>query len=104
MNPNSSAIPPTASRRAFLRAGAAAAVAAGTVAGEHALAPAVHAAGSDILRVGLIGCGRRGTGAAVQALQGDPGTRLVALADTFADQLQYSLATLQKSEVAARVA
>ena len=102
MNPNTSVVASTASRREFLRAGAA--VAAGTLAGELALAPAVHAAGSDILRVGLIGCGRRGTGAAVQALQGDPGTRLVALADTFADQLQYSLATLQKSEVAARVA
>jgi predicted dehydrogenase len=103
MNPNTSSTS-TASRREFLRAGAAAAVAAGTLAGELALAPAVHAAGSDLLRIGLIGCGRRGTGAAVQALQADPNTRLVALADAFADQLQESLATLQKSEVADRVA
>jgi predicted dehydrogenase len=103
MNPNTSVVAPAASRREFLRAGAAA-VAAGTLAGEFALAPAVHAAGSDVFRIGLIGCGRRGTGAAVQALQADPGTRLVALADAFEDQLQYSLETLKKSEVAGRVA
>jgi predicted dehydrogenase len=104
MNSNTSVVTPATSRREFLRAGAAATVAAGTLAGELALAPAVHAAGSDLLRIGLIGCGRRGTGAAVQALKADPGIRLVALADAFADQLQYSLETLQKSEVAARVA
>ena len=36
-----------------------------------ALAPRVHAAGSDVLKVGLIGCGGRGTGAASQALKAD---------------------------------
>ncbi len=102
MDSTPSLVTPMASRRKFLQAGAVAA--AGTLAGELALAPAVHAAGSDLLRIGLIGCGRRGTGAAVQALKADPGTRLVALADAFTDQLQYSLETLQKSEVADRVA
>ena len=104
MNPNTSVVTPTASRREFLKAGAAAAVAAGTLAGEFALAPAVHAAGSDVLRIGLIGCGNRGTGAAVQALKADPNTRLVALADAFTDRLDYSRETLQKSEVGGRVA
>ena len=64
----------------------------------------VHAASSEVLRIGLIGCGRRGTGAAEQALQADPHTKLVAIADAFEDPLQYSLDTLKKSEVGARVA
>lgn len=72
-----------ATRRDFL-AGAAAATLA-------SLTPPVHAAGSDILRVGLIGCGNRGTGAAEQALRADKNTRLVAMGDMFADKLQNSL-------------
>jgi len=39
------------------------------------------------LRIGIIGCGGRGTGAAVQALRADPNTVLVAMADVFADRL-----------------
>ena len=39
-------------------------------AGTLAALPNVHAAGSDVLRVGLVGCGGRGTGAAAQALAG----------------------------------
>jgi predicted dehydrogenase len=45
------------------------------------------AAGAERLRVGLIGCGGRGTGAAVQAVAADPAVRLVALGDLFPDQL-----------------
>src|SRR2546423_1582088 len=90
------------SRREFLQTGAA--VAAGSLAVELTLAHAVHAAGSDVFRVGLVGCGGRGTGAAVQALQADPYTKVVALADVFPDQLQNSLQTLKRSEVADRVA
>ncbi|MCS6853089.1 MAG: Gfo/Idh/MocA family oxidoreductase [Gemmataceae bacterium] len=64
-----------------------------------AWAPAgVHAAGSDIIRVGLIGCGGRGTGAAVQALHADPGVRLVAMGDMFADRLESSLRTLRNED------
>ena len=57
-----------------------------------------HAAGSDILRVGLIGCGDRGTGAATQALSADSNVKLVAMADVFGDRLQNSLEILQKDE------
>src|SRR5437764_953757 len=53
----------TLSRRDFLTTSAAAATLAAV--------PPVHAAGSDVLRVGLIGCGSRGTGAAEQALAAD---------------------------------
>jgi predicted dehydrogenase len=104
MNQNASVSTPPASRRDFLKAGAAAAVAAGTLAGEVALTPAAHARGSDLLRIGLVGCGNRGTGAAEQALQADPNAKLVALADAFEDRLQQSLGALKKSEVAGRVA
>lgn len=42
------------------------------------------------LRVGLIGCGGRGTGAAVQALRADKNVKLVAMGDVFADRLKSS--------------
>jgi predicted dehydrogenase len=48
------------------------------------------------LRVGLIGCGGRGSGAASQALSADPNVVLTALGDAFEDQLQKSLQNLQK--------
>ncbi len=47
------------------------------------------------LRVGLIGCGGRGTGAAEQALKADPNVTLTAMADAFESQLQSSLKTLR---------
>ena len=59
----------------------------GSLVGQMAFSSSVHAAGTDkLLRVGLIGCGGRGTGAASQALNADPKTELVALADVFSDQ------------------
>jgi predicted dehydrogenase len=79
------------SRREFLKTSAA------VVAGSLALERTVHAAGSDVLRVGLIGCGSRGTGAAEQALSADPHVKLVAMGDAFEDRLQLSLSTLQKN-------
>jgi predicted dehydrogenase len=48
------------------------------------------------LRVGLIGCGGRGTGAASQALNADPNVVLTAMGDAFEDQLNTSLQQLQK--------
>jgi myo-inositol 2-dehydrogenase / D-chiro-inositol 1-dehydrogenase len=47
-----------------------------------------HATGSDILKIGMIGCGGRNSGAAVQALTADPGARLVAMADIFRDRVE----------------
>jgi len=51
-----------------------------------------------ILRVGLIGCGGRGTGAAAQALRADDGVVLVAMGDAFEDHLENSHRTLSASE------
>src|SRR5947209_19587901 len=89
---------PGATRRSFLKSSAA----AGAVL---AVAPAVHAGGSDTLRIGLIGCGGRGTGAAAQALNADKNVKLVAMADAFEDRLQDSLKTLKDDEkkIAAKV-
>ena len=48
----------------------------------------VHARGSDIIRVGLIGCGGRGTGAGIiDCAQSAPGVELVAMGDLFQDHL-----------------
>jgi myo-inositol 2-dehydrogenase / D-chiro-inositol 1-dehydrogenase len=48
------------------------------------------------LKIGLIGCGGRGSGAASQALKADPNVELTAMGDVFEDQLQKSLQGLQK--------
>jgi predicted dehydrogenase len=89
--------PVPATRREFLK-GTAAAVAAAAVAQN------VHAAGSDTLRVGLIGCGGRGTGAAGQALNADRAVKLVAMGDAFVDRIQQSLNTLKSdAKIAAKI-
>ncbi len=91
------------SRRQFLQTSTAAAVGAGLLLRER-IAWSAHAAGTDkTLRVGLVGCGGRGRGAAVQALTADQNTRLVALADAFADYVEQSVDILKKTEVADRV-
>ncbi len=88
------------SRRDLLRTAGAAAVASAVV-GPHASAapsrPRRPAAG-ELLKVGLIGCGGRGRGAAVNALRADGNVKLWALGDVFADYLEYSLNTLTTSE------
>jgi myo-inositol 2-dehydrogenase/D-chiro-inositol 1-dehydrogenase len=74
------------SRREFLKTSTVAAT-AGAVATYLGDLPAVHAAGSDTIRVGVIGCGGRGTGAADNAAEADPGVRIVAVGDTFKDHI-----------------
>ena len=82
------------SRRDFMKTSA---VAVGSVvASGLGFVPAVHAAGSDEIRVGLIGCGGRGTGAAVDVANATPGVKIVAMAEAFKDRLETSRATLQK--------
>jgi predicted dehydrogenase len=85
------------SRRDFLK-GATVLATGGALAAE---VTGAYAGGGDWLRVGLIGCGGRGTGAAAQALKADKGVKLFALADAFEDRLQASLATLKKDEALA---
>jgi predicted dehydrogenase len=54
-----------------------------------------HAQGSGRIRVGLVGCGGRGTQAAQQAVECAPGMELVALGDMFRDRLDKSAAVLK---------
>jgi predicted dehydrogenase len=83
----------TTSRRQFLTA-------TSRVAGASALAgvalPHVHAAGSDTVQVALVGCGGRGTGAAVNALSVKNGQiKLVAMADVVPAKLNKSYDNLK---------
>ena len=82
------------SRRDFLKTSTVAlgAAAAGTL----SVARSAHAAGSGTLKVGLIGCGGRGSGAAVQALGADPGAKLIAMADVFEDKALSSRERIKK--------
>jgi predicted dehydrogenase len=61
----------------------------------------VHAGGSDVIRVGLIGCGSprggRGRGAAMNCLSAGPGIKLVAMGDLFQDHLDYTRDYLKKN-------
>lgn len=80
-------------RRDFLKTSAAGAILS---------APAVlsgnlfAAENADTLRIGLVGCGGRGTGAAEQALKADKNVVLVAMGDVFDERVQASLSSLQK--------
>jgi len=53
--------------------------------------------GSDKLRVGLIGCGGRGTGAARDCVQAAPDVEIYALGDLFPDRLNGCRQRLQKA-------
>ncbi|MEQ1936253.1 MAG: twin-arginine translocation signal domain-containing protein, partial [Fimbriimonadaceae bacterium] len=57
----------------------------------------VHPQGSDMIQVALVGCGGRGSGAAVNALRTTSGpTKLVAMADVFEDRLKGSYDNIVK--------
>jgi predicted dehydrogenase len=65
--------------------------------------PMVHAGGSSTIKIGLVGCGGRGSGAAEEALKADSGTKLVAIADAFQDRIDDHLSHLKQLEVASRI-
>jgi myo-inositol 2-dehydrogenase / D-chiro-inositol 1-dehydrogenase len=88
--------PSTSTRREFLKTSA---LVGGALAAPAVLPGGLFAAGnSETLRVGLIGCGGRGSGAADQALKADKNVVLTAMGDAFEDQLQKSLQSLQKGQ------
>src|SRR5262245_5822872 len=87
---------PNTTRRDFLAASA--------VAGGLAFAPSLFAGQNRALKVGLVGCGGRGTGAAKNTLKADSNVKLVAMADIYDDQIKRSINQLQKNkEIAAQV-
>ncbi|TWU26712.1 Inositol 2-dehydrogenase/D-chiro-inositol 3-dehydrogenase [Novipirellula galeiformis] len=82
------------SRREFLKSSSQVAAATTLVA---ASAQHVHAAEDNTIRVALVGCGGRGTGAALNALSVDNGPiQLVALADVFETNLKSTHTALSK--------
>ena len=83
---------PNSDRRTFLKTAAA----TGALASLIQFPSGVHAGGSDMLKIGLVGCGGRGTGAVFDAFKADPNTKLFAMADAFSDRLQSSLNTIRK--------
>ncbi len=83
------------SRREFLKNTGRVAVASSLLAGA---APRVHAAENNTINIVLIGCGGRGTGAAVNAMSVNQGpVKLVAMADAFEDRLASSFGNLNKN-------
>jgi predicted dehydrogenase len=78
--------PSNASRREFLKTSTLAAAAAATT--QFTLNSAVWASGDDTVKVGLVGCGGRGTGAASQALSTQGNVKLTAVGDAFEDRAQ----------------
>lgn len=83
---------PTIQRRKFIRNSAVVAAASAFPAGVHA-----QSENGDKIKVALIGCGGRGTGAASQALAADDRAELWAMGDIDAAQINISRETLQKN-------
>jgi predicted dehydrogenase len=84
------------SRRDFLKRSGTT-VAGAALAGSLGIARSAHAQGSDLIKIALVGCGSRGTGAAIQALRNKAhrNVKLVAVADAFADRLNNSLGAIE---------
>src|SRR5580658_6364271 len=83
-------------RRDFLKTSA---LIGGALMGPAILPGKIYGAGNDApLKIGLIGCGGRGTGAAGQALKADKNVTLTAMGDVFEPQITASLAVLQKDQ------
>ena len=83
------------SRRDFLGASA---VAGAALAGGLSLARSAHAAGSDVIKVALIGCGGRGSGAIRDCLSADEAVRVVAVADAFEEKARLAAEGLRNEE------
>src|SRR5687767_6654459 len=83
---------PRSSRRTFIKTAAAASVLAGIK------IPFVHAQGSEVINIALVGCGGRGTGAAKNAMeQSGPPVNLVAMADVYEHRLANSYNAISKT-------
>jgi predicted dehydrogenase len=85
-----------ASRRQFLQ-NSAGIVAASTVAGG-LLSSSVYAGGDETIKLALIGCGGRGSGACAQALSTSGPVKLVAVADAFEDNARRSLENIKREQ------
>src|SRR6478672_8047792 len=91
---STSPAPISPSRRTFIETSALVA-ATGSIAATFGAVPVVHAQGSDAVNVALIGCGGRGSGAALNAMKADPNNRLTVMCDLFPDRLAQARKRLQ---------
>jgi len=91
MKPERDSRQSSTSRREFLKQTSGALAGAALVSAINARA---HAGENNTIKVALVGCGGRGTGAAANALSTKGPTQLVAMADAFDDRLQASLKSL----------
>ncbi len=99
MSQDSKKNPPHASRRDFIRDSSLLVAGGAVVGGSLSLARSAHAAGSDVVKIGLVGCGGRGTGAARQAMNTHSSrVELVAMGDVFGYRLQQSYRALKGDE------
>ncbi len=87
--------PTPPSRRSLLQTSGAAAAAL-TLSRPALALPPGRARRRETLRVALVGCGGRGTGAAMQALATEGDVRLVTMADAFSDRLEGALESISK--------
>lgn len=87
--------PTDSSRRGFLQSSAAVAAGASLLAGLNPVR-AAHVSSDETIRIGLVGCGGRGRGAADQAMNTEGPTKLVAVADAFGDNLQSAVDGLKR--------
>ena len=84
-------------RREFLRRGT---LLAGGLIAAPLLSKANYFSGSDdVIKIALVGCGGRGTGAATQALLSKQNVKLVAMADAFKDNLDTCFKQLNSDEI-----
>jgi myo-inositol 2-dehydrogenase/D-chiro-inositol 1-dehydrogenase len=95
MNPTSVSSKIALTRRQFLHTGSSALVGAALVSALP-IERSAHAASSDLIKIALVGCGGRGTGAADQALTTPGETKLVAMADLQPEKLAGSMASLKE--------
>lgn len=84
------------SRRNFLKHSSTAVV-GGVVAPYVGLNSTAQGQNAETIRVGLVGCGGRGSGAANQAMKADSNVRLTAMGDVFPHRLQGSLDALKRA-------
>lgn len=82
-------------RRTFVK-NTAAVTAGGLILPQLSARASAYVGGNETIRVALVGCGGRGTGAAAQALNVEQDVKLVAMADAFGDRLEESYKNLMK--------
>src|SRR5262245_40277986 len=93
----------SSSRRDFIKVSGAVAMSS-ALAGAPEIARSAYPSGFDTIRIGLVGCGGRGMGAAENALGADPNVVLAAMGDVFEEPITRNLAILNsKAEMQNKV-